>query len=158
MKLYFTRHGDAEAVAPSDELRPLSELGHKEVTQVMLGLKSMDISPTHIFASPRRRAQETAQIVANILGGSVTTKDEVNFQFNVNLLRDLIKDLPDSANVFFVGHNPSMSEVTQAVSGAYIAMKTGSIACVSVYGSQVQRGELKWYITPKVYRNLITSS
>jgi phosphohistidine phosphatase len=86
MKLFFMRHGDAVDIAESDSARPLSDLGRTEVRQVAEGIASMGAQPTHIFASPRVRAQQTAQIVADVFGGSVVTQEALNYSFNVDVL------------------------------------------------------------------------
>lgn len=152
MKLYFMRHGDAVDIAESDAARPLSDLGQLEVRQISTALQRINVAPTHLFASPRIRAQQTAHIVAEILGGEVETHEALNYQFNINLLAGLVSDLPQDAAVYMVGHNPSISEVVKAACGANIAMKTAAVAYVKVYAPTVQGGELKWYMPPKLVR------
>jgi phosphohistidine phosphatase len=153
MKLFFMRHGDAVDIAESDSARPLSDLGRTEVRQVAEGIANMGAQPTHIFASPRIRAQQTAQIVADVFGGSVVTQEALNYSFNVDALPDLIAGLAQSDAVWMVGHNPSISETVRAVCGANIAMKTGAVAYVKIFAPTVRGGELKWYVTPKVFRS-----
>lgn len=60
--LYVMRHGQAEASAPSDELRPLTPHGVKEVSsnsQSFLSNKTFD----YVFVSPYLRAQQTWKTV-----------------------------------------------------------------------------------------------
>lgn len=152
MKLYFVRHGDAVSLAATDSARPLSELGREEVRQVGTLLKAMDARPDAIFASPRERAQQTAAILSELLGVGVITDDAVNYEFNVRLLNGLLQQKPQASQLMFVGHNPSMSHMVRATSGARVGLKTAAVARVSVL-DDVQSGSLDWLITPRVARS-----
>ena len=56
-KLWIMRHGQAQSMAPSDEQRPLTEVG---VSQVQINYQFLqDQTLTHVFVSPFLRAQQT---------------------------------------------------------------------------------------------------
>lgn len=60
-KLWIMRHGQAESMAPSDELRPLTDEGRR---QVMVNAQFLhDQAFTHVFVSPYLRAQQTWQVL-----------------------------------------------------------------------------------------------
>lgn len=65
MKLWLLRHGEAEAHARSDAQRELTPHGRKEVKQSAGHLPGHGVSK--IVASPYVRAQQTAQIVREVL-------------------------------------------------------------------------------------------
>ncbi|MEK7461416.1 MAG: class I tRNA ligase family protein, partial [Patescibacteria group bacterium] len=77
---YFARHGDSTKNTPdindtSLEGHPLTEAGRRQAEE--LGKSLLDKGITKIFASPIRRAQETAAILSQALGVSVTTDDRL---------------------------------------------------------------------------------
>ena len=66
MTLWLLRHGEAEARARSDAERPLTERGRKEVRRCAERLRGRPLQ--YILASPYLRAQQTAEIVREVLG------------------------------------------------------------------------------------------
>ncbi|MCP1497386.1 phosphohistidine phosphatase [Pseudomonas migulae] len=67
MKLWVLRHGEAEPHGKRpDSERALTDHGREEVLRTAAEL--MDKKLTAIYASPYRRAQETAQLVRETLG------------------------------------------------------------------------------------------
>ena len=65
MKLWLLRHGEAEAIARTDAQRELTPHGRKEAKQSAKHLPPQGVSK--IVASPYVRAQQTAQIVCEVL-------------------------------------------------------------------------------------------
>src|SRR5688500_9788627 len=63
MRLYLVQHGEAvpEQVDPQ---RPLSEAGRRDVQAMARLLAGAGIRPTRIVHSGKRRAQETAELLA----------------------------------------------------------------------------------------------
>ncbi len=149
MKLYFMRHGKAvdASLMDNDFDRPLTDKGAKRVRRIAHVLMSMGVRPEVIYASPRVRAQQTALIVAEALGRKVTTRDEVNFEFQAEHVERMIHGFGNDAELMFVGHNPSMSDVVRRVTGANVNMEVGAVACASVTPYNIYDGELAWYIT-----------
>lgn len=149
MKLYFMRHGKAaDASLYADDFdRPLTDKGAKRVRRMSQWLARMGVNPTAIYASPRVRAQQTAIILAEALGKSVITREEVNFDFSLAHVQAMVQGFSLDAELVFVGHNPSMSEVVKQVTGACVNMEVGSVVCAQVMPHAVQNGELAWYLT-----------
>jgi phosphohistidine phosphatase len=151
MKLYFVRHGKASPVASSDEMRPLTHQGADDVRQIGRFLDRMGVEPVRIYTSPRLRALQTANIIADSLGARAFVDDACNFNFNIRHIPELVADLGEKAEVMFVGHNPSMSEIVEATCGASVDLSTGAVACVTqIYPPAHMQGQLKWLVTPKV--------
>ena len=151
MKLYFLRHGEAEDLAPTDHGRELTERGKERVAKSAQVLKRLGIAPKVIYSSPRIRAKQTAEIIAEALGMEIIITEDVNFGFNTSNLKSLIKKLSTSDEVMFVGHNPDMSQVVHKMTGASVGMKKGGLARVDVVNDKAQRGDLVWLIAPKVF-------
>jgi phosphohistidine phosphatase len=148
MKLYFMRHGKAvdATLMENDAERPLTDKGAKRVRRIANFLASMQVNPSVIYASPRVRAQQTATIVAEALSKTVTTRNEVNFEFNPEDVKTLIANYSHDSEIMFVGHNPSMSEVASAITGARITLEVGAIICANVTPYNIHDGELAWAI------------
>lgn len=69
MKLWVLRHGEATLQASTDALRPLTDHGSKQVLHNATFLQGQPLAG--ILASPYLRAQQTAQLVQQALGGTV---------------------------------------------------------------------------------------
>jgi len=153
MKLYFMRHGEASDDAPSDELRPLTDTGRLRLSNAGKVLKKI-LTVNAVYASPRLRARQTAEIIAQALEQDVIVRDELNFNFSIETLKSLIMGYDEESRLLLVGHNPSISEVVQQMTGANINLKTGAIVCVDVYPIALKGGTLKWMLTPRLMDEL----
>lgn len=155
MYLYFVRHGDASHNAPTDAQRPLTDAGCKEARLVGQALAGMKIQPTAVLSSPRVRAQQTADLIADALSMSSAQDDALNFHFNLNRLEDLLASYESDAHIVLVGHNPNMSEVAQAVTGARVSMKTGMVIAAHAYPPSLANAQLLWAAPPKLLKALV---
>ncbi len=151
MRLYFLRHAEASYNAATDPDRPLTQRGIDRMRVAAEVMQKLDVNPVHIYSSPRVRAVQTAQIVAEALGKTVEVRDSVNFSFNVSAVRALLEGLTERQDVMFVGHNPSMSAVVSQLTGANVSLKKGGLARVDVFTPSLEGCELVWLITPKVF-------
>ncbi len=157
MRYYFLRHGIAEDIESSDFARELTERGRRRVANSAQVLQRLNIKPTRIYSSPRLRARQTAEIVADVLGRSVILAEEVDFGFDLGDVRTLTEDLRSGDEVMFVGHNPDMSLVLRRLTGADVSMKKGGLARVDVISRGALQGELVWLIAPKVFDALASA-
>ncbi len=151
MKLYFMRHGEAEDLAPTDHSRALTENGKERVAMSATVMKRLGVQPAKIYSSPRIRAMQTAEIVAEALDMQIEIVEEVNFGFDHTQLQTLLKTLKSKDEVMFVGHNPDMSQLVHKLTGASVSMKKGGLARIDVINDKARRGELVWLIAPKVF-------
>jgi phosphohistidine phosphatase len=69
MELYFLRHGEADWPdwKKSDDERPLTKRGKKEMHEVAAFLVRLKVRPDLILTSPLPRAAQTAEIAAEHL-------------------------------------------------------------------------------------------
>jgi phosphohistidine phosphatase len=156
MYLYFVRHGDASNDARSDRERPLTEKGKKRTQQAASVLAALAVAPAAVYSSPRVRARQTAAILARALDASVTIRDEMDFDFSPLGLHLLIENHAPDAEILLVGHNPSISEVVNALTGASISMRKGAIACVELPQGASVGGELLWLMPPRLFKALVS--
>lgn len=106
MKVFFVRHGETDhnllpdsSVVANDAA--LNEMGLLQAKAVAAKLTLY--SPTHIYSSPLRRAQQTAQIIANTYSTSVeTTKALLEFDIGdwSELAGEVIKQRMIEADVW----------------------------------------------------------
>ena len=143
MKLYFVRHGRAEAATTSDFDRALTQRGVGNTQAMARMLTRMEVAPDVIYSSPRLRARQTAEIIGEGLGVEVDIREELDFGFNAQVVEVLLRELPPDADVMFVGHEPTMSSVINALTGARVKMKKGSFARVDPVATLPLRGVKK---------------
>lgn len=151
MRLYFLRHGIAENLAASDFERELTKRGRRRVLASAKVMTRLGIAPRQIFSSPRLRARQTAEIVADALSLPVTISEAVNFGFDLSDLRRLTQDFSADDELMFVGHNPDMSLLASEIAGVDASLKKGGLARIDVIARRVDEGELVWLIAPKVF-------
>lgn len=154
MKLYFLRHGIAQDIAPSDYERKLTPEGIAKLEKSAQVVERLGLEIDYVFTSPRVRAVETAQIVANQLNLAISVRDELNFQFSQQNLPELLNGLDSSTNILLVGHEPTFSSVIEALTGARVDMKKGGLARVDITRTSPLSGILVWLIAPRVFEAL----
>lgn len=151
MRLYLLRHGIAEDLATSDFDRELSKRGRRRVAASAKVMQRLGLAPRRIFTSPRLRARQTADIVAEALGRRATLAEAVDFGFGIGDIRRLTRNMSADDEVMFVGHNPDMSLLASEITGVDTSLKKGGLARIDVIGTAVEDGELLWLIAPKVF-------
>jgi phosphohistidine phosphatase len=152
MRLYLLRHGHAEDTSTgSDHDRALTTEGIARLNTAAKVMRRLGIKPAVIFSSPRVRALQTAEIVADALGAEIRIREEVNFGFDTQAVRKLIHDLNDSDEVMFVGHEPSFSMTVRRLTGADIEMKKGGLARIDLTDRHTPSGVLVWLLAPAVF-------
>jgi phosphohistidine phosphatase len=153
MRLYFLRHGHAEdPIGITDAQRALTDYGIKRMqtaAQVMQTLLGGNLHA--IYSSSRVRAQQTAEIVGQAMGQTVTIRDELNFGFSISLLKTMLTGQNPEAQLMLVGHEPTLSTVVGQLTGGNVIMKKGSLARVDLYRYDPLQGALVWLIAPRVF-------
>ena len=155
MRLYFLRHGIAEDNldnSMSDFSRALTPKGIQRTKDTGHTLKAIDLKLTRLYSSPLVRAQQTAAILGEILGVTVTERDELGPGFGLEAVVELMQDFNDDDALMFVGHEPdSSATVSRIIGGGDIVMKKGSLARIDVLTREPLHGMLVWLIPPKAF-------
>ncbi len=151
MRLYLVQHGEAKRKR-DDPARPLTEQGKKDVARVADFAEHAGIEVHQIRHSGKRRAEETAAILAEHLelaGGVVALpglapKDDV--QPVAELLSREIEPL------LFVGHRPFMDRlVGHLVAGnrdrTVVRFHKGGIVCLE-RNLKTRAWVVQWVVTP----------
>ena len=125
----LVRHAEAEAGGP-DAARRLSARGRQAFGE-LLGTLAGQIPVTRILASPFRRAQETAAILAAATGARVETCDELASGRSGG--REVLALVRESGpGVALVGHNPEVAEALALVAGENLPVWPGTVAALGV--------------------------
>src|SRR5215472_14294177 len=144
MHLYFLRHGEADWPnwKKSDDERPLTKAGKKEMQAVGKFLNRIKAKPSLILTSPLPRAAQTAEIVSEHLQTKCREEASLAPGFGKRELEKLLEEYPDE-NLMVVGHEPDFSGAIAAVTGASIKLSKGGVALVDVDLSS-GKGRLLW--------------
>lgn len=152
MKLYLVQHGEAVAKEVDPE-RPLSERGLDDTEKMARFLKRCGISVGRVLHSGKRRAEQTAQVLAAAIlsGDQPETVAGIKPNDDVTSFAERLIDFHDDTLV--AGHLPFMAGlVTWLITGnndrVTVAYKPGSVACLKRQedGSWL----LEWMIRPEL--------
>jgi phosphohistidine phosphatase len=117
MKLYLVQHADAEA-KEADPQRPLSGRGLMNIRRVASFLARKETTKvSHILHSGKRRAEQTAEILAaELLPGSVTATDGLNPLDDPAIWTGRLAETNE--DLMLVGHLPHLGKLAaQLVTG-----------------------------------------
>ena len=154
MKLYLVQHGEALA-KDVDPARPLSEPGRREVQAMAKFLKGAGIRVERVWHSGKRRAEQTAQILAKAVlhggGGAVETIGGIE-------PNDPVAGFVSDADVWeqdtlVVGHLPFLSRlvawlVAEDPERGVVGFLPGSVVCLE--RCDVERWILLWMLRPEL--------
>ena len=112
-------------------------------------LARLNLELAACYASPRVRALETARLACASLGVDPVVHEPLSGGFDSGGARELVLGEDDDARVLIVGHEPDLSGIVEALTGARIAMKKGGVAAVRLDGS---REELLAVLRPRDLR------
>ena len=144
LKVVFMRHGHYDWQTPDN----LSSRGVAEVLAAVQKLKAVGIEPERIVSTPVPRGKETAQIVADKLGGKLTGEiifdPKLDETGNAKFLRSL-QAMPDGVHsIFAVSHAMTISEMmsvllTKEVRSEFFldmdGLPHGGVAIIDVEGA-----------------------
>ncbi len=157
MLLHLLRHahaGDPAAYEGPDEERPLSDKGRSQAERLGKFLARVGFQADAILSSPKRRALETAEIVAGHLGTSVTVDDRLGEGLDHAVLEALLEAHDHPERPMLVGHDPDFSELLASLCGApEFPMRKGALARVEI-GSALRPGSgtLRWLVPPDLLK------
>ena len=164
MDCLLLRHGIAverdEWEGPEAD-RPLTERGATRVGRVAVGLKRLDVQPTHVLSSPLIRAIETAKIVHRSLRvrSAVRIVDALLPNASPDRLLSILHDLPPESCVLCVGHEPQLGVAASVllsgrVSASFPLKKAGACLIELSIPAKPGRGVLRWWLTPAQLRDI----
>ena len=161
MEIYLMQHGDC-LTKQEDPEQPLSENGKEKIITTARAIKRMGLKFNLIVTSPKRRAKQSAEIVAPLIDFPIEEIKETEMVKPMTPPLETIKYLEQYAalsSILVVGHLPSLAEVASFLltEGTKVAIhfERGGIGRIDVGTLPSHRGELRWYLTPELLQ-LIT--
>jgi len=145
------RHGRAEEESGdgSDASRRLTPEGEERIRNEAAGLKYMCVRPDLILASTRLRARQTAEIVAQALGSSLTLESKLAHGCSLSNLAEVLARHLEPESVLVVGHNPDMSLIAGSlVGGKNLALSPGGVVFLET-DLEPGKGRLVKLLTPE---------
>jgi phosphohistidine phosphatase len=155
MEIYLLRHGTAENAGPGmpDSERALTGEGKEKLRRV---LKQSGVEPSLILSSPYKRAVETAQIAANVLGykGKIVETRALVPESSPHGVWEEVRARKTEPAILLAGHEPLMSALMAwLLNTPALQVDMKKAALVRIDFERVgpePRGILKWMLTPAV--------
>lgn len=117
----------------ADHDRPLNERGRRDAPRMGRLLAEQGLAPDAILCSSAVRARDTAELVAEESGAEAPAVRPMLYGGDVADYLAALRRLPDEVDVaLVVGHNPTVSELVDALADADEAMPTAAVAHVAL--------------------------
>lgn len=151
MKLYLMQHGEAMAQTENPE-RPLTERGKKDIARMAAFLTRLGVHLHEIRHSGKKRAEETAKIVAQYLYAQerVVAEKGLNPNDDVRPVATLLQQ--ETLPIMLVGHLPFLSRLTSVLltgdpERTLVQFHTGGVICLE---RQEEPWILQWMVIPEI--------
>ena len=156
MEIYLLRHGIAEDGKPGhqDSERELTAEGRDKLRRVLKRARAADIAPSLILSSPYKRAIETAEIAAEVLGytGRIVRTRTLIPDASPHDLWEEIRTYKDETAILLASHEPLMSSAASLLLNSpalIVDMKKAALVRIDMERATAQpHGILKWMLTP----------
>lgn len=149
--LVIMRHGKAEAFAPEDHRRRLTDRGRREATAGGQWLADRGIVPTDAFVSSATRTRQTWEALVAGNGTAAEARvEEAVYSADADSALDVLRGArAEAAVVLYVGHNPTAASLAHLLDdgdpdpAAFRAMSAGfPTAAIAVLEISVPWAEL----------------
>jgi len=153
MKLYLVQHAKA-ASKDVDPQRPLTEEGRRDIQKVAAFIKSLNLSVDYLWHSGKKRAQQTAELLAEVIRVNKANVPHAGLGPNddVTVLKDEL--VSGRQDIMIVGHLPFLPKLaslllTGSESSNTVAFKQAGIVCLDY--SDDNKWQLDWMIIPELF-------
>ena len=153
MQIYLLRHGIADNSTPDSE-RALTAEGREKLRRVLACARAAGVTPSLILSSPYRRAMETAEVAAEVLGyqGKVMKTQALLPEASPYDTWEEIRKRPGEHAILLASHQPLMSSLVAfllASPALVVDMKKAALVRVDCERIGLEpKGVLKWMLTP----------
>jgi phosphohistidine phosphatase len=153
MLLHLLRHadaGDPEAWEGPDAARPLSEKGRKQSARLGRHLAGIGFDGGPFISSPKIRAVQTAELVADHVNAKVDRDDRLGESLTLEVVEAILRDTGDPEGAVLVGHDPDFSDLlAEMVDTSRVEMRKGALARIEIERPlRAGAGTLRWLIPP----------
>jgi phosphohistidine phosphatase len=160
MELYLMRHGQAVPESENPE-QPLSREGVAQIQASAAAMKRLGITPDVIVCSPKRRAHQTAALVAegvNYPYSDILETAAVSPNAPAAEALHYLRRLPPSRVVLIAGHLPSLGEIasTLLAGGAAVPIHfdNGCLCRIDLEELPTAAAELRYHLPGALLRAL----
>ena len=158
MEIYILRHGIAEnaRAGMTDGDRALTAEGEQKLREVLRSARKAKAEPALILTSPLRRAVETAEIAADVLGTSKkpVRTDALAPDSSPQEIWQEIQAHRSAGALLLAGHEPLLSQCLGYMLGCSsleVDFKKGALARIDIdHFTGEPHGVLKWFLVPKL--------
>ena len=144
MKVYLMQHALAYS-SEEDQERPLSPAGIDQAKAAAKGIKRLGLTFDLIVTSPKRRAHQTAALIAEGVRfphSDILTTEAVLPQSQPQELLDLLQKESPQSRVLVVGHMPQLGRLSsQLLQGGEMLFENAGLACFEISSSHPARLE-----------------
>ncbi len=164
MEIYLVRHGAAYEKEEDPE-RHLNSDGVNQCHLTGKALKRLDIQPDLIVSSPKARARQTAEIIAEEVG---YLREEIKVTETLvptAFTQDTISYLNDFAKVeriMLAGHLPLLghlaSELLVNTPEISFYFEPGAVCYINTEQPHTFSGDFRWFLTPEQLRIIAQES
>jgi len=155
MEIYLVRHG-AAYTKEEDPKRHLNSNGLNQCHLTGRALRRLDVKLDLIVSSPKDRARQTAEIIAEEVNYSnkeikitETLQPTTNPKDTISFLNDLI----DIKRVLLAGHLPLLgnlvSEILNKSSGISLQFETSTVCFIKSEHPISHTGDFRWFLAPE---------
>ena len=158
MEIYLVRHGDAHTKEDDPE-RHLNSDGINQCCLSGRALRILDIKFDLVISSPKVRASQTAEIIAEEVGypkdkiiitetlePAASPKDTISY----------LNNFTEKNKIMLAGHLPLLgnlaSELLSKNSQISLHFETGTVCQIDVDQPISHNGNFRWFLTPKQLR------
>jgi phosphohistidine phosphatase len=153
MKLYLIQHGEAKSESEDPE-RSLTAKGEEEVNRVAKAAKKMDIKLSKIYHSGKKRAKQTAEMIASGLKVPDQNLEGIQGLYpNDDVHPWLEKISKEKKDILLVGHLPFLEKLTSLLlcgdeNARLVFFCYGGIVCLE---QKEDKGwAVRWVLTPEM--------
>jgi phosphohistidine phosphatase len=154
MEIYLMQHGEAFA-EDRDPERSLTPGGEDQINSSGKALRKLGVDVDLIVSSPKKRARQTAEIVAGELGYSKEAIEVTETLAPLAPSDDAIAYLRrfgDRGKVLLSGHLPSLAEIASNLmsEGTHVSIhfEMGGVCRIDVEEFPTHTGNLRWILAP----------
>jgi phosphohistidine phosphatase len=155
MEIHLMQHGTSLS-KDIDPDRPLSPVGRDQIGKSGQAVKKMGLEFDIIVASPKLRAEQTAEIIAEHIGHpakNLHASDKVKAMSDPGDLLGYLKEFGDLESVLVTGHLPHIPKFASHLcvgdaSALKVDVDNGGLLCLESPDLEPASGVLLYYLTP----------
>jgi phosphohistidine phosphatase len=150
-QLWLLRHAEAEPHGSrEDAARRLTERGEQQARAAGVAIARLGAEFDAVLYSPKVRAEQTAMLAAEAweepLRAVLEEHAPLAGDFDAHQALDAMAGLGNECRVMLVGHEPDLSQLAGALTGARLDLKKGGLAILRLDGAG---GELAVLMRPR---------